>query len=326
MLPEHIKRWRRQHITASDVPVLLGMSKQFGVTARDLYHWKVDGIEIDESEAMDVGKRLEPALLKRFAEVHNVTVNRQNTFRTHSNGVLSCTVDAFIPESREIVEAKTHGLLSGRISSDEWGDPGTDEVPDSVLVQVITQMGVVSDQTGEPWTTAHVTTLMPNRGFVDYQVTFCDEVFQHIKQEAERFWHEHIQPQVPPADVFAGIDTLEKLHVGNRSVAPHRIDDKWFKAYQEGHDMEKQGLAQKQEAKAAMITEMGPQYDEAETTAGNIITWREQSRRSLDTKKLQTEFADAYNACQQVAAFRVLRTKPLTQKTSQEPKTAKTVS
>jgi putative phage-type endonuclease len=101
-----------------------------------------------------------------------------------------------------IAEFKTHS----KFHMEQWGDSGTDQVPDKYNLQVQWQMGIAGrswahvlvgfgidrkDDAGEPyfeWTETRV-----------YDLDFDAELFATCEQQALRFFTEHVSAKRPPA-------------------------------------------------------------------------------------------------------------------------------
>jgi len=75
-------------------------------------------------------------------------------------------------------------------SLDRWGEPGTDEVPDEVVIQVHAEMAVLGVDK------AHV--IVPVEGSLEtYNINRNEELINHLRESAERFWN-YVEKQEPP--------------------------------------------------------------------------------------------------------------------------------
>ena len=142
-LTEEQRSLRRTGISASDAGAVLGLSPF--TTQADVWAIKV-GIkdEDPENNYMEWGKRLEAVVLDKYSDVMGVEAEQwtQGTLVHPEHATILATPDAMATETKGdedfawLVEVKTCG------SWDDWGEPGTDEVPKSYLVQVMQQMEV----------------------------------------------------------------------------------------------------------------------------------------------------------------------------------------
>lgn len=140
---------RRQGITASEIAVVTGLSPWDSPYA--LYHRKLGILpQEDDSPMMERGRVLEPYIRDKFAAAHPefmVMGFGRELYRNGGrpwqlatpDGLLYATVDDFFDfeEPVAVAEFKTAS------SMDEWGEPGTDEIPVYYRAQVLWQMDVM---------------------------------------------------------------------------------------------------------------------------------------------------------------------------------------
>lgn len=173
---------RRTGIGGSDVAGILGISPW--TTPLDVWRQKVLGDQADESEPMRWGSLLEP-IIRREAELRigePVTDGRLVVADDWRFGNIDGLVGA-----DAILECKT-----ARDSS-EWGQEGTDEIPDHYLTQVAWYLSVTARSL------AHVAVLIGGSDFRIYRVARDARVEAAILERVERFWREHVRTEVPPA-------------------------------------------------------------------------------------------------------------------------------
>ena len=187
---------RRNHFGASDVPGLMGLSPW--ANPSDVVASKLYPMEDNGSAAMEIGNRLEPWLLDSAPPEW---------------GPLTRDVEVRVPDLPMVVhldgyaenpelqvssipfpgEAKIVNV-SGRAHADEWGDPGTDQVPSNVAIQVHAQMlashadkaGVIAFIFGR--------TAAP----VSYIVPRDERMIQAIRDTVEFYWEEFVEKKRLP--------------------------------------------------------------------------------------------------------------------------------
>jgi putative phage-type endonuclease len=99
---------------------------------------------------MRLGQELEPFIARLYTEQTGVKVRRANNLRQHpQHAFMLASLDR--RAGRKPIELKWSERGMG------YGEPGTDEVPDEVLCQVLHQLAVVDEPEGE------VALLRPNR-------------------------------------------------------------------------------------------------------------------------------------------------------------------
>lgn len=140
---------RRQGVTASEIAVVMGLSPYDSPFA--LYHRKRGDLpEVEDSDAMERGRVLEPYIAERFGRQHpfcQIGDGRQ-LFAHPERPWQMATPDRLLTEGLPhgyppacavaVLECKTDA--SG---SDEWGDDGTDQIPVHYRCQVLWQMDVL---------------------------------------------------------------------------------------------------------------------------------------------------------------------------------------
>lgn len=186
MLTAEQRAARRHYLGSSDAAAILGLDPFRG--PRDVY-WEKVGPEIPDQEKpeFELGNLLEAAICGYAARRLGVTLVH-NEMRTHPDGIRCANFDALIPGRREAVEAK----FAGR--DDEWGDEGTDQVPERVMIQCQHQIDVADLE--RVWVPTLVSGFRAE--FRLYCVTRHDELAAQIRDAEHRFWREHVERRQPP--------------------------------------------------------------------------------------------------------------------------------
>lgn len=174
---------RRKGVTASEIAVIMGLSPYSSPYA--LYHQKLGILPADGDQAVfERGRVLEPYVAEKFAAAHPdfaVLGDGRGLYAHSERPWQLATPDRVIGEVAEVdgctcgqgpngyYGAHERGCgteLAGPVAvlecktdagSDEWGEPGTDEIPVHYRCQALWQMDVM----GVP--TAHVSCLDPAR-------------------------------------------------------------------------------------------------------------------------------------------------------------------
>jgi putative phage-type endonuclease len=145
---------RRQGITASEIPVIMGLSPYSSPYA--LYHRKLGVLpEQDDNDAMALGRYLEQYVADRFESLHpqfrldaqarwSLYAHRDRPWQMASPDRILWEAD---PDEDEpiplaVLEAKTDASYDG------WGEDGTDQIPVHYRCQVLWQMDVLGVTTG----------------------------------------------------------------------------------------------------------------------------------------------------------------------------------
>ena len=263
LTPDELER-RRHFITATDVAPLCGRSPWSN--AADVFAAKVYGQNSITNDAMRAGTLLEPSILAWAHEQLGGIV--PGDWRVHENGINACSLDGMTVDG-EPVEAKTSGIV-GPGSPHQWGEAGTDEIPDYYLLQVHAQLVITG--AARAWVPA----LLGGRGFVMFQVRANERIAAGILQISEQFWHEHVEQRVPPEGQLPSLETLRRLKREPGLTAD--IPVSLVAEYQAAKELEKAATAQATEAQQRLLDAIGPA--EAGCWPGGLVTYYEQTRKA----------------------------------------------
>jgi predicted phage-related endonuclease len=141
-------------------------------------------------EFMRWGLRLQEPILAGYAEQtgNRVTpADPYTVFTTDRYPFLGATLDATRNDDACPVEVKNVGFKSA-----EWGDDGTDQIPERFYVQIMVQMMVTGARE------ADLAVLFGGRKLSVYTVEFDEEVAAGLYDAARTFWEKHVVADVPP--------------------------------------------------------------------------------------------------------------------------------
>lgn len=266
MITEKQREERKRYIGSSDSPAILGVDPYRN--AADVYYSKVGGAESPENEAMTLGSYLEPAVLDRFEKEFGLKL-RRDEMRVAADGILCANHDALVIDRPEGVEAKTTGLVSGR-PNEAYGEPGTDEVPESVIVQAHHQM--IVSQLELVW----VPVLIAGRGYQVYRVDRDNDLCQAIERRCVQFWREHVEPRVPPPDSIPSVEIIRRIRREPGKVT--QIPSSVVEAWQAAKESVRAAMDEKDKAEAVLLTMLGDA--EAGDCSLGRVTFTEQTRKS----------------------------------------------
>lgn len=141
-----------------------------------------------ENLAMRTGTALEPLIAQLYTEATGVKVRRANNLRQHpEHAFMLASLDR--RAGRKPIELKYSARATG------YGEPGTDEVPDHVLIQVLHQLAVLDEEEADVALLkagANEVAIYPIRRSAEFEVAM-------VEREAS-FW-DHVQSRTePPVD------------------------------------------------------------------------------------------------------------------------------
>ena len=197
---------RRSALGGSDIAAICGLSRFRGPL--EVYLDKRGLLEPEpDNEAMYWGRSLEEPIAARYAEetgarlVHGEwTVRPGEPWAGGTPDRIVCDADG---KPLWGLEIKTSG------SSEGWGEPGTDQIPDYYRTQVAWYQWVCGL---DRW---DVAVLFMGREFRRYTV-MCDEALQdRLVSIGRKFWHEHVLASVPPEPSHRSVDTIKRMFPAN---------------------------------------------------------------------------------------------------------------
>lgn len=255
---------RRQFVTATDVPAILGVSPW--ANSADVFFHKTQGIAPKTNPAMECGTLLEPKVLEWAGKALGELL--PGDWRVSDNGINAASLDA-MTLAGEPVEAKTTGIV-GPGTPHQWGEEGSDQIPDYVLIQVQAQLFVTAQRR------AWVPALIGGRGFALFQVRANDDLHELIARVSIEFWTRHIQEREPPPRVTASLDTLKRIiRQPNKCV---ELADELALKFNAAKAVKKTAEEEYETAQAALLEAMGDA--EAAKWSGGTYSYFEQHRKA----------------------------------------------
>lgn len=198
MRTEADKKARLGRIGSSDIAALAGV-ESFR-TPIEVYRSCVEGWEPEPSEMMEIGELLEPVVLELYRRRSGLSLTRPGQIL---HPVLSFAVDtpdavAFDSATGRVVAVEAKSCIGWH--ADEWGEPGTDQVPPKYLIQAQWHM-LHLRESQESWAnieTCDVPVLIGGHDFRIYSVQWDPDLADSLVKIAADFAKRHIVPQVPP--------------------------------------------------------------------------------------------------------------------------------
>jgi putative phage-type endonuclease len=292
------KELRRKHIGSSDMAAILGIDP-----FRNAYDvWlektgKVDSSDIS-SEAAEIGNALETGILN-LAErrLGKILRNQYRSAKDKRGLPLGANIDGLVIASNEPIDAKTSGITGPLFGN--WGDEGTDQVPDHIITQAHVHMLCVDKDI------CHIAAVLGGRGFQLFHVPEDKELRNIICEKAIEFWDKHVQADVPPANVTPSALMIKRIIREPNSVVdvPDELVQKWLDAQQAKRDAEKMCDA----AQAEVLTALG--QAECGNCSFGQVTYFEQSRSGIDAKALKDQLPEIAAQFANITKYRVARFK-----------------
>jgi putative phage-type endonuclease len=273
---------RRRGIGGSDAPAILGLSKW--KTPYQVYLDKIgEGEPVDDNPAMEWGRRLESAVIKKYCDEtgNKVFIPGKDKILVHPvYDYILASLDGVVDTDR-VLEAKTSRTVEG------WGEPGTDEVPDIYQVQVHHYMAVTGLEV------ADIPVLIGGSDFRIYTVERDQELIDIILETEAMFW-ERVQKKDPPDPVNL-TDLLTKFGTSQpKKVEANREIIDAISGIKQIKDAISDLKSREDALKIKVFSHMG----EADTLTDHdavLATWKSaKGAKRFDTKTFQIEQPELY--------------------------------
>lgn len=193
-LPERQQtpEWRKRRslgIGSSDAPIIAGVAPWGDI--RTLFAEKVGwAAPVIETRPMAWGKHLEPAIAAAYADETGRKLRRVNRLLRHREMPwMLASLDRVVVGERRLVEIKT-----ARFASEQWGQAGTDEIPDHYRLQVLHQLGVTG------YEIADVVVLFAGSDLRIYTIPRDNDLLADMVALERAFWAA-VQAKSLPADL-----------------------------------------------------------------------------------------------------------------------------
>lgn len=239
---------RRKGIGASDAAAVCGVSP-WG-SPLSVYLDKRGLLPSQDSAPMKWGLLLEDVIAAAYVEMTGRVVEKPHDPIWWHDRLpwMFATLDRFTTCGR-VVELKTSR------SADGWGEPGSDHVPESYIVQVHHQMAVA-----DAWV-ADIAVLIGGSDFRVYTVERNQLLAERIMEIELAFWR-RVQKEEPPDVDWTDPRTPELVQLLHRPVPEKAVDlpedcGRLLVDYQEAGEAVRHYDRVREEAKARLILAMG---------------------------------------------------------------------
>jgi len=294
------KEWllqRKNYIGGSDIGSICGVNPYR--SALDVYLEKTsDNIAEETNAAMRWGNLLEDVVAKVYSEDTGYFLKIADGPIYHSEyKFLAANIDRWAHDihpfksemtTKHILECKTAGFNKTK----DWGEEGSDQIPESYLVQVAYYASICDVPKVD------IAVLIGGQDFRIYTYERNKELENKLIKIACNFWHNHIEKRIPPKCVNTR-DTFNLFPQSNHHeiVAQNNIIEKLEELKEvRGEEAKIQETIEKLKVD---IQEFMQDHDELKDNNGKIIaTWKNSAPRLLvDLKKFKEKYKDIYLQC-----------------------------
>ena len=274
---------RRKGIGGSDIAAIMGLSPW--KTAYQVYREKRKEVEDWGGNSLtDWGKRMEPAIRQWYSDQTGRDVRLPDKIMYHpQHPFMLASLDGFTDDGR-VVEIKT--ARNGK----DWGEPGTNEIPDYYAVQVHHYMTITGFQV------ADIPVSIAGGSPALYTVEADKEIAEMIIEACAKFWERVVSGNPPEpvsySDAVArfGKSKAEGTVIASDGALAGVAELKQFIAQRkELEELE-------EEVKGRIIRFLGDAGDTLVDAGGNaLVTYRlAKGRKTFDAKAFEKDHPNLY--------------------------------
>ena len=277
---------RKTYLGGTDISAVIGVNPYR--TALDVYLDKTssDTVLQQDNEAMYWGRTLEDIVLNEYSKRTGVNIiPPMGTHYDIKHRFLACNIDGWV-ENGIILECKTAGART----ADQWGEEGTDEIPESYLCQVAWYCAITGAHR------ADIAVLMGGQDFRIYTYHANQNFQDKLIQAGVDFWQSHVLKLCPPP----ATNTQDLVKLYRKTNEQHIEANETI--LQIAHNLKDMMIAKKildEDIKKAQfqIQDFMREYDVLTDHEGKaIVTWKNRKcSDKLDAKALKQSFPEIYS-------------------------------
>jgi len=280
---------RMHGLGGSDIGAVLGLNTYR--SAVDVFMEKTGKVlppDLSDNERVHFGNVLEDVVASEYARRHSVKVRRRNLQFTHKVFPWAlANIDRSVDNQQKILECKTADAWT----KGNWGPDGSDEVPDSYLVQVAWYMAVLGYSTGD------LAVLIGGNDYRTYYFERDAELEGMLFRKSMEFWEQNILSDTPPPpSCDRDLETLYAVDNGTSIVASLKIEGD-VEALKHVKEEIKQ-LTEIKERHEFDIKAFLGEHSEVllDGSGAKLVTWKApKPSKRLDGKKLKADAPDLWN-------------------------------
>ena len=168
----------------------------------------------------------------------------------------------------------------GLYAKEVWGETGSDELPDRVIVQCFVHMICTNK------TLCYVPVHLPFREFCLFHVDYTPEVGNIIIEEGIKFWEGNVIKDIPPMNIAPRLDVVKRIRKNPNKTVPVTSD--LIEAYLSMKETLKVAKHDADNAQALLLAALDG-AEEGVTESGRKVTNYTQQRAGYTTE--DTEYA-----------------------------------
>jgi len=279
---------RKTGIGGSDAAVILGLSKY--KTPLELAEEKL-GLTppFEGNRFTEAGNRLEDVIAQWYADEQGCRVARANqTFRLKEHDFIMAHIDRRVLKERKVLECKS----ADKWTLNNWGQPGTDEIPDAYFIQVQHYLMFPN------WDSADLAALIGGNDLRIYPI-LPDYELQEMMLESEiAFWKIIERGDLPDPIRESDANKLWSRDNGESIYADYAVVE-WHEELKKAVVAEKELKAKMDDLKTRIKSFMQEYSILCDPDGKKIRTWKIQKTSSFREQELVSTYPEIYERCLQ---------------------------
>lgn len=275
-------RRRRERIGSSDSPPIVGVYPW--KNAYDVWLEKTREVSdfTGSKEAIEIGNAFERPLLEWASRELGVEIQQNVSAVAPHDAIMAANHDGLVVGKPQGLEAKTG-------TGTDYGQEGTDEVPERVIIQCQHQMYVSElELVWVPVLIARFDRLER----VMYKVKRNEKLIEVIAERDHAFWENHVLLGVPPVDLLPSLEVLRRVRRIPETLA--EVPAPLVEAWKEAHAAKKAAEAAEGEAVRALVAALGDAEAGDFGDTRKILTFRGYSYDQIDGKLVKQRRPDIF--------------------------------
>ncbi len=299
MITESQRQARNSFIGASDAATAMGINAY--KTPYDLWLDKT-GQQAEPFEGNEYtywGNVLEPVVANRLAEVTGLKLRKHGkTIIAKDYPFMGCHLDYKVTGEPIVVEIKTGGYFT----KDQWGNSGSDQIPDNYLIQIHHQMICTG------YKKALVAVLLGGQEFRYYQVDYDETLAQLIIEKLTTFWQYVVDRTPPPPSNNSDLKGLFPDDDG-LSIEADADAISWIEELDKAKALVKTDSLVVDTLELQIKNFIGTNSVITDSKGKTLATWKAQTTNRIDTTQLKKDLPDIAETYTKATTSRVLRVK-----------------
>lgn len=277
---------RKTGIGGSDAAVILGLSKY--KTPLQLAEEKLGAVEpFSGNRFTEAGNRLEDVIAHWYADTTHEKIARVNkTLRQKDHPYIMAHVDRRVLNRFRVLECKS----ADKWTMEQWGEEGSDEVPDAYFIQVQHYLMFPSFIDGD------LAALIGGNDFRIYRIKPDEELQDMILRAEIEFWETIKRGDLPQP---VNQDDTKRLWPRDNGKIIFADDEviQWHEQLKEAKGMKKDLEKKISELKTKIQCFMGEHTILKDPHGKKLYSWKHQPLSSFKESALEEDYPDVFSRC-----------------------------